>query len=476
MSSARPSPNLSRATRLGILTVAALVALSIGGQFWPRPIAAGQTSAQRPNVILILTDDMRLDGLWVMKNVLAAAAERGTVFNQYVVTTPLCCPSRATYLTGLYARHHQVRTNNPPLGGYETFDPALSMANWMQPAGIRTGIIGRYLNGYADESIAPGWNYWFVIQQAGGEYSNYYRYRATDQGEQRYYGSEASSYSTRVLGDQIQKFLQADRTTPFMLHFSPRTPHDPATPDRIDSGAFKELEYSLPPSYNEADVSGKPSFIQGRPRFTPKQLDEIERFRRGQWESLLSVDRVFQQMVDTLTADGRINNTWFIFTSDNGLMLGEHRKAEEKTCPYEECVHLPLVVIPPPGVTAVRTDDHIVANIDVAPTMAAIMGVEPTGPIDGQSLLPLLSDPATPWRDAVVLEAWSEANEEAGFQAVRTRDRVYVDYTGDEEELYDLVGDPYQLRNRAADPAWAAEKSGLKARLEALLAEPPHAP
>lgn len=473
--SSRLPPDLTRATRLGLLTVTALAALAMAGLFWPRPIA-GQASAQRPNVVLILTDDMRLDGLWVMQNLLQVAGERGTIFNQFVVTTPLCCPSRATYLTGLYARNHLIRANNPPLGGYELFDPSSTIATWMQPAGIRTGIIGRYLNGYADESVQPGWNYWFVLQQAGGEYSNYYRYRATDQGQQRYYGSDAGSYSTRVLGAQIQKFLQADRGTPFMLQFTPRTPHDPATPDRLDSGAFEQYDYTLPPSYNEPDVSGKPSFIQSRPRFTDKQLEEIERFRRGQWASLLSIDRVFKQMVDTLTADGRIDNTWFIFTSDNGLMLGEHRKAEEKTCPYEECVHLPLVIIPPPGVTSIRTDDHLVGNIDIAPTMAAIMGVQPTTPVDGYSLLPLLSDPSTPWRDAIVLEAWSEANEAAGFQAVRTLDRTFVRYTGDEEELYDLTADPYQLRNRAADPAWAAEKARLEARLEALLAEPPHAP
>ena len=463
----------TRAMRIGVLTVAALAAVAILGLLWPHP-RAGQASVQRPNVVLIVADDMRLDGLWAMKNLLQMA-ERGTTFNQFFVTTPLCCPSRATILTGLYARHHGVRGNSPPLGGVEVFDDRSTTATWLQAAGIRTGLVGRYLNGYESEAIAPGWNYWFVLQQAGGEYSNYYRYRATDQGQQRYYGSEAASYSTRVLGDQIKKFLSADRTTPFALQFTPRAPHDPATPDRIDSGAFKEHEYTLSPAYNEADVSDKPSFVRSRRPLNDKELEEIERFRRGQWESLISVDRVLANMVEQLRADGRLDNTWFIFMSDNGLMLGEHRKNEEKTCPYEECVHVPLVIIPPAGMVVPRTDEHIVASIDLAPTIAAIMGVTPASPVDGENLLALLTDSATPWRDAIVLEAWTEASD-AGFSAIRTADRKYVRYVNGEEELYDLAVDPHELDNRAADPGRADEKARLAAKLEGMLAEQPHAP
>lgn len=456
--------------RTGVLTVAALAVLAVLAFLWPHP-TPGRASAERPNVVLIVTDDMRLDGLWAMQNLLRLA-ERGTVFTRFVDTTPLCCPSRATILTGLYARNHGVRTNTPPLGGVEAFDDRSTIATWLRPAGIRTGLIGRYLNGYRSEAIAPGWDFWFVLQQAGEEYSNYYRYRVTDHGEQRYYGSEASSYSTRVLGEQIQKFLRADTTTPFMLQFTPRAPHDPATPDRIDSGAFKEHEYTLPPSYNEADVGDKPSFVRDLRPFTPRELEEIERFRRGQWESLLAVDRVIGQMVDTLAADGRLDNTWFLFTSDNGLLLGEHRKAESKTCPYEECVHVPLVVVPPAGMSVPRIDDHLVASIDVAPTVAAIMGVEPKSAVDGRNLVALMTDPTTAWRDAIVLEAWTEATD-AGFSAVRTADRKYVRYADGEEELYDLTGDSFELDNRAADPAWAGEKARLDARLAALLAERP---
>jgi N-acetylglucosamine-6-sulfatase len=187
-------------------------------------------------------------------------------------------------------------------------------------------------------------------------------------------------------------------------------------------------------------------------------------------ESLLSLDRLIDSIAQTLGADGRLERTWIIFTADNGLTLGEHRLTDSKKCPYEECIRVPLIVVPPPGVAVPRSDGHVVANIDLAPTVAAILGADVGGPVDGRSLLPLLADPSTPWREGVVIEQWSDSGEPSWI-AVRTADRKYVRYPNGEEELYDGRADPYELQSLGSDASRAAEKAELAARLQALTAE-----
>jgi N-acetylglucosamine-6-sulfatase len=450
----------------GGLVVALTILIAVRGvrAHDERPAAAG------PNVVLIVVDDMRYDSLWAMSS-LNRLAERGVTFTRFFVSTPLCCPSRASIMTGLYARHHGVRSNHPPDGGMAGFDDHSTLATWLQAAGVRTGLVGRYLNGYESTYVPPGWDSWFGMWQTSETLGNYNNYRVTDNGVQQYYGGGADAYSTRVLGQQALEFLQGDRSRRFMLMLTPRAPHAPATPDPIDSGTFKDRDLPLSPAFDEPDVSDKPSFIRENALMLPKDRERAGLLRRRQLESLLSVDRVIDAIVEALRADGRLDQTWIMFTSDNGLAIGEHRLDSLKQCVYEECVHQPLVVIPPGGPAGPRSDDHLIANIDLAPTIAAIMETEPGAAVDGRSLLPLLDDPSTPWRDGLVLEQW-RGEADKGFVALRTADRKYVRYENGEEELYDEAADPYELESLHAAPAWAAEKTALIRRLEALLAEP----
>ena len=466
-----PRPVAFRSVRASILVAGGLlVALTIliaarGARAHDeRPAPAG------PNVVLIIADDMRYDSLWVMSS-LNRLAERGVTFTHFYVTTPLCCPSRASIMTGLYARHHGVRANHPPDGGMEGFDDRSTLATWLQAAGVRTGLVGRYLNGYQSTYVPPGWDSWFGMWQTSETLGNYNNYRVTDNGVQRYYGGGADAYSTRVLGQKALEFLQAEQSRPFMLMLTPRAPHAPATPDPLDSGTFKDRDLPLSPAFDEQDVSDKPTFIRDYALMLPKDKERAGLLRRRQLESLLSVDRVVDGIVEALRADGRLDQTWIMFTSDNGLAIGEHRLDSLKQCVYEECVRQPLVVIPPGGLAEPRTDDHLVANIDLAPTIAGVMGAEAGGPFDGHSLLPLLDDPLAPWRDGLVLEQW-RGDVDKGFVAIRTADRKYVRYENGEEELYDEAADPYELQSLHAAPPWAAEKTALTQRLEALLAEP----
>ena len=435
--------------------------------------ATADTAGARPNVVLIVADDMRADSVWVMPSLLGLAAERGVTFERFFATTPLCCPSRATILTGLYARNHGVLKNDPPNGGVEAFDDRSTLATWLQAAGVRTGLVGRYLNGYEQEGVPPGWSSWFALWQYSERNGNYYNFRISDQGERRYFNSDPESYSTRVLGQAARRFVAEDTATPFMLYVAPRTPHSPATPDPIDSGIYKDRELPLPPSYDEEDVADKPAWIRENGRLRKQEIEEIENLRRRQLESLVSLDREIGALADALRADGRLDRTWLIFASDNGILLGEHRLDAGKSCAYEACVRVPLIVIPPPGVVpgGARSDARLVANIDLAPTIADIMGVRPTMPLDGRSLLPLLRDSTAPWRDALVLEAWSES-EGKQFVALRTADRKFVALEG-EEELYDLAADPYELENLGRKPEHAAERARLAAHLQALRSTPP---
>ncbi len=434
---------------------------------------APPVAAARPNVVFILADDMRYDGLWIMSSLLELAAERGVTFERSFATTPLCCPSRATILTGRYAHHHGVLKNDPPNGGVEAFDDRSTLGTWLRDAGIRTGLVGRYMNGYEHEEIPPGWSSWFALWQYSERNGNYFDFRVSDQGEQRYFDSRPESYSTRVLGEAARRFVAEDRSTPFMLYLAPRTPHSPATPDPIDSGILKGRELPRLPSYDEEDVSDKPAWVRENGRLRKQEVEEIENLRRRQLESLIGLDREIGALADALRADGRLDRTWFIFTSDNGILLGEHRLDAGKSCAYEECVRVPLVIIPPPGAVpdGARSDDRLVANIDLAPTIADIMGVRPAVPVDGRSLLPLLQDRAAPWRDALVLEAWSQT-EGKQFVALRTADRKFVDLGG-EEELYDLATDPHELENLGHTSEHAAERARLAAHLQVLRSTPP---
>jgi N-acetylglucosamine-6-sulfatase len=410
---------------------------------------------------------MRFDSLWAMSG-LAGLAQGGVTFTRAYATTPLCCPSRASILTGLYARNHGVLTNDPPAGGYEVFDDRSTLATWLQSAGVRTGLVGRYLNGYHSLDIPPGWNYWFAFWQWG---NHYYSFRVNDNGERRYYPAEEEFYSTRVFGQQALRFLEQDPSRPFLLMLTPRAPHGPAIPDHQDAGTFKELELSLPPSYDEPDVSDKHARIQSLSPLQPEDKEDLELRRRRQLETLLSLDRVIATLVERLRSEGRLDRTWVIFTSDNGNALGEHRLNDDKNCVYEECVRVPLVVVPPVSLADGRIDDHLVANIDLAPTIAAIMGVEPAAEVDGASLLPLLNAAAPAWRDALVLESFSRDGG-TPFVGLRTADRKYVRYETGEEELYDLGRDPFELQSLSSDPAWADERAALAARLAAMLAAP----
>jgi N-acetylglucosamine-6-sulfatase len=461
MGSIRRNFRALRATLAVALLLPAAVALH------PRTAAAGGKPTLPPNIVLILTDDQRWDTLWAMPHVRELLADRGVEFTNAFVSNSLCCPSRTSILTGKYSHSTGVYTNAYPYGGYHVFDDSSTVATWLHGAGYRTGLIGKYLNQYkGTTSIPPGWDRWFAFEGTG-----YYNYKVNDDGVMRSFGDTPDDYSTDVLARQAVDFVKQGNG-PFFLYFAPYGPHGPAKPAPADQSAFSDLEPWRPPSYNEVDVSQKPDWVKSLPRLGARRRQHLDDLRVNQYRSLQAVDRSVAALVDALSQRGELDSTMFVFMSDNGFSWGEHRWVG-KQAPYEESIRVPMVIRYDPLTQQPSTDSHLVLNIDLAPTWAALAGVDAPG-AEGASLVPLLASEPGPWRHEFLLEHLvNSATPIPTYCGVRTEDHVYVAYGDGEQELYDVSADPYERTNQAGAPSAAGTISTLRADLAELCNPPP---
>jgi N-acetylglucosamine-6-sulfatase len=455
---------------------------------------AGVARSSRPNVLVVMTDDQDPASVTVMNAVERELAARGVTFANNYATTPECCPSRVSFETGQYVHNHGILTRHPPRGGYQGFaaQPALiknALPVALQGAGYRTGYVGKYLNGYGildyggvrspgiRRHVPPGWDRWYVPI----DHTEYrmYDYRLNENGTPRSYGTAPSDYQTDVYARKAQAFVResAHQSQPFFLTVAPLAPHlenpriagphehgrDPR-PALRDLGRFGHRPLPRPPSFNEPNVSDKPAFVRKTPRLDSAEIGTLRTEYRSRLESLLAVDDLVRGLVDRLRAAGELDNTYIVFTSDNGFMLGQHRR-HGKHAVYEESVRVPLI-IRGPGLPAGQVRKQLAANIDLAPTILGATGVRPRLEMDGISLLPEARDPAADGSRSLVLEYLVGRR---GYSAVRTPDGfVYVDHRYGEPELYDLNRDPYELHNLAGEPAAAALQAELARRLAAL--------
>jgi N-acetylglucosamine-6-sulfatase len=447
-----------------------------------------------PNIIMIVTDDLDAGSISHMPNLRSQLIERGTTFEKAFVTDPLCCPSRATILRGQYAHNHEILGNEPPHGGFEKFRALghqnSTVATWLQSENYRTILVGKYLNGYEGTHVPPGWDEWYAVS------GNYMSTDLNENGRIVRYGPErdhlddvladrATGYVGRP-GGGAPSFFVPHR--PFFMWVGTTAPHQPADPAPRHADAFADVSLPRPPSFDESDVSDKPAWIRDNPPLNPEQISFAEDLYRKRLQSMLAVDEMIGQLVETLKESGELDETYLFFTSDNGFHLGTHRLTAGKWTAYEEDIRVPLIVRGP-GVPEGRKLEHLVLNNDLAPTFADLAGAEVPPFVDGRSLGPLLTDnppPAYSWRRAFLVEAMAESAEvppsvddesliplltgdtqppedtrrsspldeaplkEAGrpaLEAVRTEDLLYVEYETGESELYDLEKDPYQLNN-----------------------------
>ena len=430
----------------------------------------------RPNIIVIMTDDQPVDTVEYMPTVREVLMKNGIYFKNVFTTTPICCPSRASILTGLYAHNHEVYNNRPPNGSVTKFKDDSTIAVWLKEAGsgYSTGYYGKYLNGYGDiitsEYIPPGWDQWWVLSgHSGPPFKFYYNYTMSNNGQAVFFPASKANFSADVITYNAVNFINQARNQPFLLFVGYYNPHDPHIPAPRHKDTFrKDSGIAVPrtPNFLEADISDKPVFLSEVETFTPEGYDQIY---LKVLRSLLSVDDGVAEILNALKLAGVADKTVIVYTSDNGLSVGQHRWLG-KNCPYEDCIRVPFIVYAP-GMFEPRTETRMVANIDLAPTFAELAGVHAPDNINGSSLLPLLSDPSTPWRDSLLLEHWpAEGGEEGSdnipqYSGIRTENWKYVEYASGEMELYDLKNDPYELVNVANLPQFKDIQAQLKLKL-----------
>jgi N-acetylglucosamine-6-sulfatase len=445
-----------------------------------RPAAAsagaGAGAARRPNIVFILTDDLAWNLVPYMPHVLGME-RHGETFSNYFVTDSLCCPSRASIFTGRFPHNTHVTSNGPPYGGYRVFhergEELDTFATALQGRGYATAMMGKYLNGYqpggsaVNEGFAPsspqppGWSEWDV---AGNGYPEF-GYTLNEDGRPRDYGFEAHEYLTDVLTRKGLGFIDhaANTRRPFLLELATFAPHSPFAPAPRDAGDFPGLTAPRTPAF-DAPTTAAPAWLS---HFTPLeawQIEEIDSDFRRRAQAVQAVDEMIAAIEAKLAARGLARNTYLVFSSDNGLHMGEHRLMPGKQTAFDTDIRVPLIVVGP-GVPAARTVGAMSENIDLCPTFERLAGAPVGSNVDGHSLVELLHGKPLreAWRGEILVEHHGPdlspedpdlptrgAGNPSSYEALRTPDSLYVEYVTGEREYYNLRTDPFELRNIAA--------------------------
>lgn len=462
------------------------------------------TKITRPNILLIRTDDQDFqtffdklpNGRPVMKNVKDLIMRRGAYFERSFVSFPLCCPSRASTLTGQYAHNHNVLANSGQFGGFSALNHTNTLPIWLKQAGYFTIHLGKYMNGY-QVALSPtgyppppaGWDAWFTT--FSGTAHNYFNFSIYNGQTIEQYGTGAGSYQTDVVTRKAQAYLKqrAYGATPFFMQVDYLAPHEdlsagnnPPLAAPRHQGLMNSAALPMSPAFNEADVSDKPFQIRQLPSLNTQEIDALTVNYRRRMESLLAVDEGVGKILQTLRATGQYENTLIVYTSDNGYMLGEHRK-KGKFLPYEP-LQVPLV-ISGPGIPGGKIIPELVMNVDLTPTFLEWASASPGLQQDGRSLVPLLTSPSgtVPWR----LDFLTENPLLDCYRGLRTYDKatgseyLYSEYdynfdtVVDERELYAITpdacspgGDPYLLESQHASPCYSSLIQQFQNRISIL--------
>jgi N-acetylglucosamine-6-sulfatase len=476
-----------RRIALGALVLLAAIVAGLSGAHAATARGGGM---KPPNIVVIQADDQTYAQLnaEVMPNTEKLLVRKGTSFTNYIATTAQCCPSRASLFTGQYAHNHGVTSNRVGYPGLVEKGNVLPV--WLQRAGYNTIHLGKFMNGYdrfakPESTVAPGWDNWHTVLSE----AKYYDYDYFVNGRVVHYGRAPKDNLTNVLNHDAVRMVQryAPERKPFYLQLDERSPHvthqfDPhgscghaAIPEPRDERRFKDAPLPKPPSFNEKDMSDKPAFLRSTPRLDTTQRNNLHRRWKCSLDALAGVDRGVKKVFDAVKQAGEIRRTVFVFLSDNGFFFGEHRLAAGKVFPYEEALHLPLVIRVPrryrDGASRIDRTAEPAGNIDLAPTIVQLAGATPCTPavgcrtMDGRSLVPILDGTGSWPRDRGLLTEYREPglsrHSTCQFSGIRRGRQIYVehfrvvnpgssgcvDQTPPQVERYDLRSDPYELNN-----------------------------
>ncbi|WP_157108543.1 sulfatase family protein [Aldersonia kunmingensis] len=467
--------------------------------------AAPDPGEGRPNVVMILTDDLDVTAtpVWqAMPRTAALIRDRGVEFTEGFAPMPICCAARASILTGEYGHNTGVLTNGGEVGGFEAFrkngNESHTIATTLQNAGYRTGMAGKYLNGLENDPthIPPGWDEW------NGGVDNFlyagYNYTLNENGNLVKYGVAPTDYATDVIRAKSERFITDASASgkPFFWYATSTAPHFPLPPAPRHMAETRPTAAPRSPNYQEVDVSDKPTWLvdtAGVRAATITVTNDIDYTNR--LGSLKALDEMVAGIVGTLARTGELDNTYLIFTSDNGYSLGAHRLTQ-KMAPYEESIRVPLVITGP-GIQPGRSD-AMALSIDLAPTIYDWVGIPIPDRVDGRTLTPVLAGDNTGWRTDFAAEYGGEgaagrngvlqemvpgtetpaifAFDMPSYSAVRNERYLYVRWYERERpleqreyELYDLAADRYQLTNLISTPEGRAANAGVVAELDARL-------
>ena len=460
------------------------------------PVTSSRAQPPPQNIVLILTDDQVYGTLRYMPDVQSLLMNHGVTFINAFDNNPLCCPTRATILTGLTSGHNGVWTNSskmtPPPGGFAGFvyngDQNRQIFGWLKPLGYQTALIGKFLNGYFpknDAWILPGVDDWHAMNlerldtpETGCQVGGYYGTCYSDNGY--LVTHPKTEYSTTATGDEAVDFIEsANPSHPLFLYYAPRAPHQPTTSDPMYRHACPDVgQITSRPTFNKLITNG-PAYMDALKSISARLRKSLQDQWRRDCQTLLSVDDQVARIVTALKDTGRLGNTLIVFTSDNGYAFGQHRWVG-KEVPYDEAIRVPVVIrddaVIPPALRGTTVDSQF-TSLDYTPTFLQAAGTSRT--LDGQSLFPLF-DGSELWvtQDPVLIEHGGNGKSEDQSQApsycgVRASGYMYAQYSTGEEELYDMSEDPWQQTNVASSPAYASVLLALRADAHTMCDPPP---
>lgn len=450
-------------------------------------IKSTNENPSKPNIVFILTDDqawnvLGRDGRYTFMKTpnIDRIADEGLVFENAYVTTSLCSPSRASFMTGCYAHKHSVYVNS-----YGDPDPNVPfLPKILQDAGYETAFLGKW---HMKDGANPrdGFDYWLSFDRQG----QYIDPPLNENGRE----FSEKGYITDILTDYAIRWLKRPREKPFCLFLWHKAVHAPFTPAPSDSSAFAD---ALIPEYENwyDDMEDKPQWIRrgwfygvhydnwkesiGKPvpeKIDPHPWDPKNPKVMGYLRAMLAVDRSVGNIRACLEELNIMDKTVLVFGSDNGFFIGSHQRGDKRLM-YEESIRIPLIMRYPEMIKAGTISSEMVLNLDVAPTLIELSGGNLPGDIQGNSLVPLLKQEDTKWRKSFMYEYFQEAYAPGFVTMVGVRNERYkyiesLNLPGDINELYDLEMDPGEMENKINDPAYEAIKSEMIRELQRLKAE-----